>query len=67
MGKLDSMIKCAQARNLLEEKQIEKAVEIIEQIDIEKVKSIMDLRTIGQIYIESKRFLDARDVYLLVL
>ncbi len=66
MGKLDSMIKCAQARNLLEEKQIEKAAELIEQIDIEKVKSIMDLRTIGQIYIESKRFLDARDVYLLI-
>ncbi len=66
MGKLDSMIKCAQARNLLEEKQYQKAIEIIEQIDIEKVKSIMDLRTIGQVYIESKRFLDAREVYLLI-
>ncbi|MFA9463491.1 MAG: hypothetical protein ACERKN_04300 [Velocimicrobium sp.] len=66
MGKLDSMIKCAQARNLLEEKQYQKAVQIIEKIDIEKIKSIMDLKTIGQVYIESKRFLDAREVYVVI-
>ncbi|MDK2809132.1 MAG: hypothetical protein PWP24_1869 [Clostridiales bacterium] len=66
MGKLDSMIKCAQARNLLEEKQFQKAIDLVEPLDIEKVKSIIDLKTIAQVYIECKRFLDAREVYLLI-
>ena len=66
MGKLDSMVKCAQARNLLEEKKYKKAIEIIEKIDLDKVKSIIDLKTIGQVYIESKQFMNAREVYLLI-
>lgn len=64
MSKLDSMIKCAQARNLLDERQFQKAVEIIDQIDTEKVRSIMDLKTIGQVYMESRHFQEAREIYL---
>lgn len=66
MGKLDSMVKCAQARNLLEEKKYKKAIAIIEKIDLEKVKSIIDLKTIAQIYMESHQFMNAREVYVLI-
>lgn len=63
MGKLDSMIKCAQAKNLLSEKQFSEALQVVEEIDTEKVKSIIDLKTIGQVYMDTKHFQEAREVY----
>lgn len=66
MGKLDGMKKCAQARILINEKKYNEAVEIVESIDKEKVKSISDLKTIAEVYMRAERFSDARDIYFLL-
>lgn len=66
MGKLDGMKKCAQARILIDEKKYSEAVEIVDNIDREKIKSISDLKIIADVYMRVERFSDARDIYFLL-
>ncbi|MEG1741672.1 MAG: hypothetical protein RR237_02215, partial [Acetivibrio sp.] len=66
MGKLDSMVKCAQARNLLDENEYKKAEEIVDQIDAQKVKSVIDLKIMGEAYLKTGRHEDAREIYFLI-
>ncbi len=63
MGKLDSIMKCAQARILINEKQHRKALEVIEQMDLSKVKSITDLKTAAEVYMKNEQYISARDIY----
>lgn len=63
MGKLDSMMKCAQAKNLLNENKIKEALQVVEEIDIERIKSISDFKTVAQVYMDAHHYAEARDVY----
>lgn len=64
MGKYDNLLKCAQIRRLADEKRYRKALQIMEEIDINTVKSVVDLNYFGEVYIKTERFEDARNVYL---
>lgn len=63
MSKLDSMMKCAQARSLVNEGNYEQALEIVEGIHIESVKSITDLKIIADVYMRTGQYEDAREIY----
>lgn len=63
MSKLDSMMKCAQARSLVNEGNYEQALEIVEGIHIESVKSITDLKIMADVYMRTGQYEDAREIY----
>ena len=64
MGRYDAMIKCTQVRKLLEENKYMKALEILKEIDIQKVHSISDLNVFARVYIKADQLDQARDIYL---
>lgn len=64
MGKYSNMMKCAQVRSLVNEKQFEKALDIIEEINIEKINTITDLNIIAEVFKKFERYEDAREIYL---
>lgn len=63
MSKLDIMMKCEQARDLVTKRQYFKAYEIIDQLAIDSVKPLADLRLMAEIYEKVNKFEDAREVY----
>lgn len=63
MGLFDANnVKCAEVRKLVEEQQYKKALEILEKININKVKSIADLNVFAHIYQKSGMYEEARDI-----
>lgn len=63
MSKLDIMMKCEQARDLVTKRQYFKAYEIIDQLAIASVKPLADLKLMAEIYEKVNKFEDAREVY----
>lgn len=66
MGKLDTNIKCMEVQKLVEEKQYKQALEVLDTIDIRKVKSVIDLKLFAEVYQVGERYEDAKDVLLRV-
>lgn len=63
MSKYDSMMKCAKARNLINEKKFSEALEVINDIPLEQVKVIADLNLIADVFIKNEIFDRALEVY----
>lgn len=55
-------VKCAEVRKLVEEQQYKKALEILEKININKVKSIADLNVFAHVYQKCRMYEEARDI-----
>lgn len=64
MGKYNNMMKCAQVRSLVSEKQYQKALDIIEELNIEQINTITDLNIIAEVFKKFERYEDAREIYL---
>lgn len=64
MGKYSNMMKCAQVRSLVNEKQFKKALDIIEELNIEKINTITDLNIIAEVFKKFERYEDSREIYL---
>lgn len=63
MSKYDSMMKCAKARNLVNEKKFSEALEVIDDVPLEQVKVIADLNLIADVFIKNEKFDRALEVY----
>lgn len=63
MSKYDSMMKCAKARNLVNEKKFGEALEAIDDVPLEQVKVIADLNLIADVFIKNEKFDRALEVY----
>lgn len=63
MSKYDSMMKCAKARSLVNEKKISEALETIDDVPLEQVKVIADLNLIADVFIKNEKFDRALEVY----
>lgn len=64
MGRYQVNLKCAEIKNLVDEQQYKKALDIADTLDIDKVNSIVDLKTIAGLYERVERYQDAKEVLL---
>ncbi len=64
MGKYENMMKCAQVRSLVNEKQYRNAYDIVQTLNIDQITAITDLNTIADVYIQLQKYVEAKDVYL---
>lgn len=63
MGLFDANnVRCAEVRKLVEEQQYKKALEVLQKININKVKSMADLNIFAHVYQKSKMYEEARDI-----
>ena len=62
MGRLDISMRCIEIRSLLDEGELEQAYEIAENLDIERVTSIVDLKVIASVYERMGKYEDAMDI-----
>lgn len=63
MSKYDSMMKCAKARNLVNENKYEEAFREIDEVPLDQVKVIADLNLIADIFIKRDMYDRALEVY----
>ncbi|MFW5631623.1 MAG: hypothetical protein ACOCMZ_00555 [Acetivibrio ethanolgignens] len=63
MSKYDSMMKCAKARNLVNDKKFGEALGAIDDVPLEQVKVIADLNLIADVFIKNEKFDRALEVY----
>ena len=63
MSKYDSMMKCAKARNLVNEKKYAEAFEAIDNVPLEQIKVIADLNLIADVFVKNDNFERALEVY----
>jgi tetratricopeptide (TPR) repeat protein len=66
MDKYSNVVKCAQIRRLVDEKNYEKALATVEELDISQIKIITDLNIIAEVYMKTKCYEEAKDVLLKV-
>ncbi len=64
MGKYENMMKCAQIRSLANEKQYNNAHDVLQTLNVNQITAIADLNTIADVYIQLKKYSEAKDVYL---
>ncbi|MDE7422689.1 MAG: hypothetical protein K2N51_03210, partial [Lachnospiraceae bacterium] len=62
MGRLGISMRCMEIRSLLDEGELEQAYEMAEDLDIERVTSIVDLKVIASVYERMGKYEDAMDV-----
>ncbi len=63
MGKYDSMMKCAKARELVKGRKYQDALEQIKEVPLEQVKVIADLNLIADIFTKNNEYGRALEVY----
>ncbi|MFW5650718.1 MAG: tetratricopeptide repeat protein [Acetivibrio ethanolgignens] len=63
MSKYDSMMKCAKARKLVNDKKFGEALGVIDDVPLEQVKVIADLNLIADVFIKNEKFDRALEVY----
>ncbi|MFW5646882.1 MAG: tetratricopeptide repeat protein [Acetivibrio ethanolgignens] len=63
MSKYDSMMKCAKARKLVNDKKFGEALGAIDDVPLEQVKVIADLNLIADVFIKNEKFDRALEVY----
>ena len=66
MGKYDTAVRCAQIRNLIEEKQYLTAMEEIEEIEFTQIPSIADLYLFADIFLRAEKLDVAKELYYTV-
>ena len=62
VGRLGISMRCMEIRSLLDEGELEQAYEMAEDLDIERVTSIVDLKVIASVYERMGKYEDAMDV-----
>ncbi len=60
MGRAEDHMRCMELRGLLREGAYEEALEIAEKMNIEKIKSIIDLKVLASVYERVERYADAK-------
>lgn len=64
MGRGDDGIKCIEVRTLLQKGAYEEALEVVETINIDRIKSIVNLKAIASVYERVGEYQRAKDVLL---
>ncbi|SET48127.1 tetratricopeptide repeat protein [[Clostridium] polysaccharolyticum] len=64
MGKYDLEMKCVQIQKYLKEKKYNKAYEVLQTIDVTRVKSIIDLKVFFEVYKNLQRYDDAKEMLI---
>lgn len=67
MGRYNNNLKCAQLRKLLDERKYKQAYQILETIDVDKVRLVTDLDAFAEVYRKAGQYDDARQMLLRVL
>ncbi|MCI8410637.1 MAG: hypothetical protein HFJ09_15480, partial [Lachnospiraceae bacterium] len=62
MGRLEISIRCMEIRSLLDAGELEQAYEMAENLDIERVTSIVDLKVIASVYERMGKYEDAMEI-----
>ena len=62
VGRLGISMRCMEIRSLLDEGELEQAYEMAEDLDIERVTSIVDLKVIASVYERMGKYEDAMEV-----
>ncbi len=63
MGKYETTLKYVQMGKYLDENKYDKALLLAQDIDIEKVKELPDLKLMAEVYIANEEYTKARDIY----
>lgn len=66
MGRYDSSVRCAQIRELIEEKQYLEAMEEIEELRFEEVSTITDLYLFANLFLKAEKMDIAKELYYTV-
>lgn len=66
MGRYDSSVRCAQIRELIEEKQYLEAMEEIEELRFEEVPTITDLYLFANLFLKAEKMNIAKELYYTV-
>lgn len=66
MGRYDSSVRCAQIRELIEEKQYLEAMEEIEELRFEEVPTITDLYLFTNLFLKAEKMDIAKELYYTV-
>ena len=66
MGRYDSSVRCAQIRELIEEKQYLEAMEEIEELRFEEVHTITDLYLFANLFLKAEKMDIAKELYYTV-
>ena len=64
MGKYDIEMKCAQVQKYLKEKKYDKAYEVLQTIDMTRVKNIMDLKIFFEVYSNLQMYDNAKEMLI---
>ena len=62
MGRGDDGIKCIEVRTLLQKSAYEEALEVVETINIDRIKSIVNLKAIASVYERVGEYERGKDV-----
>lgn len=63
MSRYEDRLKFDQLSNFLEEKKYDKALEIVQEFDIDKVKETPELKLFAEVYSANEMYVKARDIY----
>ena len=65
MDKEEFRVKLEEINNLVEQKDYEGAVNIVDSIDWRRVRNVRTLCVVGEIYAANRRYEDSRDIFLM--
>lgn len=65
LDKEEFRIKLEEINKLIEKKDYESAMDIVDSIDWRKVKNIRTLCVVGEIYAANKRYEESKEIFLL--
>lgn len=63
MSRYEDRLKLDQLGNFLEEKKYDKALEIVQEFDIDKIKETPELKLFAEVYSANEMYVKARDIY----
>lgn len=66
MGRYDNNLKCAELRKLLGERKYKQAFQVLQEIDVDKVRLVTDLNAFAEIYRKAGKYEKAREMLLRV-
>ena len=67
MGKYDNIVKSSEIRKLAEEKMYQQALEVLDTLDVNKIKVLTDLSVFAEVYMQTGRYEDAQKLLLKIL
>ena len=65
LDKEDFRIKLEEINRLVEKKNYKDAMEVVDSIDLRRVKNVRTLCVVGEIYAANKRYEDSKEIFLL--